>query len=176
MKILIGTANPGKIEAARRAFSKYFNDIEIEGIKVSSGVSDEPVNDEIYKGATNRIKELKKYANKNNIDADYYISAESGITDRLGRWMIVSLAAMENKEGIEAWGIGPGYPVPDKYVDEIIKKDLQVLMDRLFNDTNIGQKNGGISKITHNRVTRMDLNESAFIMCLTKYINGEIWQ
>lgn len=176
MKILIGTENPGKIEAAKRAFSKYYKDIEIEEIKVSSGVPDEPVNDEIYKGAKNRINELKKYAKENNKQVDYYISVESGITNKLGKWMIISLAAMENKEGIESWGIGPGYPVPDKYVDEIIQKDLQVIMDRLYNSKNIGQSGGGIAKITHEKITRIDLNELAFTMCLTKYINGEKWQ
>ena len=176
MKILIGTENSGKIESAKRAFKKYFEDVEIEGIKVSSGVPDEPVNDQIYKGAKNRISELKKYAKENNKQADYYISVESGITNKFGKWMIVSLAAMENKNGIESWGMGPAYPVPDKYVNEIIEKDLQVIMDRLYNSTNIGQKKGGIAKITHDIVTRIDLNELAFIMCLTTYINGEKWQ
>ena len=38
MKILIATKNPGKIEGAKRAFSKYFDDFEITGIPVSSDV------------------------------------------------------------------------------------------------------------------------------------------
>ena len=74
MKILIATKNPGKIEGAKRAFSKYFDDFEIIGIPVSSDVSDEPVNEEIYQGAKNRVNNLKKYAKENNIDIDYYIS------------------------------------------------------------------------------------------------------
>lgn len=49
MKILINTKNPGKIEGAKRVFEYYFDDIEIEGIPVSSDVSGEPVNEEIYK-------------------------------------------------------------------------------------------------------------------------------
>ena len=36
MKILMGTKNPGKIEGARRAFEKYFDNSEIEGICVES--------------------------------------------------------------------------------------------------------------------------------------------
>ena len=44
MKILMGTKNPGKIEGARQAFEKYFDDINIEGIYVDSNVSDKPVN------------------------------------------------------------------------------------------------------------------------------------
>ena len=62
MKILIGTKNPGKIEGTKRAFEKYFKDIEIEGILVHSNVPDQPVNEEIFQGAKNRVKNLKKYA------------------------------------------------------------------------------------------------------------------
>ena len=71
MKVLIGTKNPGKIEAAKRAFMKYFDDVEVEGIKVSSDVPDEPLNEDILKGAKNRVKNLKEYANENGIEADY---------------------------------------------------------------------------------------------------------
>ena len=55
MKVLIGTANPGKIEGARQAFEKFYEDVEIEGIKVSSDVPDEPVNEQILQGAKNRV-------------------------------------------------------------------------------------------------------------------------
>ena len=50
MKVLIGTKNPGKIEGAKLAFEKYFDNIEIEGIPVESEVSNQPVNEEIFKG------------------------------------------------------------------------------------------------------------------------------
>ena len=62
MKILIGTKNKGKIEGAKRAFERYFNDVKVEGISVQSEVADQPVNDEILQGARNRVKNLKKYA------------------------------------------------------------------------------------------------------------------
>ena len=44
MKILMGTKNPGKIEGGKKAFEAYFENVEIEGISVSSDVSDKPVN------------------------------------------------------------------------------------------------------------------------------------
>ena len=84
MKILMGTKNPGKIEGARQAFEKYFDNVEIEGIPVSSNVGDQPINEEIFQGAKNRVKNLKEYAKNNNIEADFYISSEAGITNLLG--------------------------------------------------------------------------------------------
>ena len=73
MKILIGTKNPGKIEGAREAFEKYFDNVEIEGISVNSEVGDQPINKEILQGAKNRVKNLKKYAKENQIKAEFYI-------------------------------------------------------------------------------------------------------
>ena len=84
MKILIGTKNPGKIEGAKRAFSHYFKDIEIEGKAVDSEVGDQPFDEDILKGARNRVKNLKKYAKENNLTADYYVAVEGGITEVLG--------------------------------------------------------------------------------------------
>ena len=85
MKILIATKNQGKIEGAKRALSKYFDNIEIEGIPVESNVGEQPLNGEIYIGAKNRVKNLKLYAQENNIKADLYLSIESGINNSLGR-------------------------------------------------------------------------------------------
>ena len=84
MKILMGTKNPGKIEGAKLAFEKYFDNVEIEGIGVDSDVSNQPLNNEIFLGAKNRVKNLKKYAKENNIEADSYIASEAGIINLLG--------------------------------------------------------------------------------------------
>lgn len=176
LKILIATKNPGKIQGAKKAFSNYFSNFEIEGVPVSSDVSDEPVNDEIYNGAKNRVSNLKKYAKENNIDADYYIAVESGITNKLGRWTIINIAIIEDKNGYESFGTSSGFPVPDKYVDEIIKTDLGKVMDRLFNQSEIRKGKGGIAFLTHDVISRYDLTEQAFVMCLTQYINDNIWR
>lgn len=73
MKILMGTKNPGKIEGARQAFEEYFNNVEIEGIPVDSEVGNQPIDTQILQGAKNRVKNLKKYAQENNIDADFLL-------------------------------------------------------------------------------------------------------
>ena len=100
MKILMGTKNPGKIEGARQAFEKYFDNVEIEGIPVSSNVGDQPINEEIFQGAKNRVKNLKEYAKNNNIEADFYISSEAGITNLLGEWIDINCVVVENIEGL----------------------------------------------------------------------------
>ena len=70
MKILIASKNPVKIEGAKEAFENYFENVTVEGIDVSSDVSEEPVNEEIFNGVKNRINNLVKY--ERNIDRFYY--------------------------------------------------------------------------------------------------------
>lgn len=116
MKVLIATKNQGKIEGATRALQNYFEDVEIMGIPVESDVSEQPVNDEIYNGAKNRVKNLKKYAKENNIIADLYLSIESGIYNSLGKWMITNIAVIEDNNNFESYGTSPSFPVPDRLV------------------------------------------------------------
>ena len=177
MKVLIATKNQGKIEGAKKALEHYFTDIEIKGIPVESNVNEKPLNDEIYNGAKNRVKNLKEYAKENNIDADLYLGVESGINNSLGRWMITNIAVIEDNTDFESYGTSPSFPVPDRLVKDIIDTDLSQVMNTVFSkDDERHNKGGGIQLLTHNEITRIDLTEYAFIMALTKYINEEKWK
>ena len=177
MKALIGSKNEGKIESAKEALSLYFKNVEVLGIKVSSEVSEQPVNDEIYKGAKNRIENLKQYAKKNNIDVDIYMSVESGINRLPCGHVISNVAMIEDKNGSISYGTGPQFPVPDKYVEDIIKTNLSTVMNKIFGEDNERHnRGGGIQMLTHGKVSRIDSSKMAFIMALTKFINEEIWK
>ena len=176
MKILMGTKNPGKIEGARQAFEKYFDNIDIEGIAVESNVGVQPVNEEILQGAKNRIKNLKEYANTNNIKADFYIASEAGITNLLGEWIDINAVIIEDSKGFQSIGTSQGFPIPDKYIDEIKETELGKVMDKIFSGKELGKGKGGISFLTKDEVSRIDLTRNAFIMALTSHINEEIWR
>lgn len=176
MKILMGTKNPGKIEAAKQAFEKYFGNIEIEGIPVSSDVGDQPIDKEIFQGAKNRVKNLKQYAENNNVKADFYIASEAGITNLLGEWIDINAVVVEDSKGFQSVGTSQGFPIPEKYVEEIKQTELGKVMDKIFNGQDLGKGKGGISFLTKNEVSRIDLTRSAFIMALISHINGEIWK
>ncbi len=176
MKILMGTKNPGKIEGAKKAFEIYFSDIEIEGVAVDSEVGAQPINEQIFIGAKNRVKNLKKYAKNNNIEADFYIASEAGITNLLGNWIDINSAVVEDKNGFQSVGTSQGFPIPEKYIEEIKQAELGKLMDRLFNGRELNKAGGGINFITHDVITRIDLTKNAFIMALASHINGELWR
>ena len=176
MKILMGTKNPGKIEGARQAFEKYFENVEIEGISVESEVSNQPVNEEILQGAKNRVKNLRKYAKENKIEADYYIASEAGITNLLGEWIDINSVVIENAEGFQSVGTSQGFPIPEKYVKEIQETELGKVMDKIFNKQQLGKGHGGINLLTKGEVSRIGLTKDAFVMALISHINGEIWR
>ena len=49
-------------------------------------------------------------------------------------------------------------------------------MDRIFSGKELGKGIGGISLLTKDEITRIDLTKNAFIMALTSHINGDIWK
>lgn len=177
MKVLIATKNQGKIEGAKKALLSYFNNVEIEAIPVQSNVSDQPVNEEIYNGAKNRVRNLKEYAQQNNKQADLYLAIESGITNSLGRWMITNIAVIEDNNDFESYGTSPSFPVPERLVKDIVDTDLSQVMNKVFTqDEERHNKGGGIQLLTHGKVSRIDLTQMAFIMALTEYINENKWK
>lgn len=176
MKILIGTKNIGKIEGAKQAFEKYFRNVEIEGIQVSSEVGDQPINKEIFEGAKNRVKNVKKYAKNHNIEADFYIASEAGITNLLGEWIDINAAVVEDNNGFQTIGSSQGFQIPEKYVKEIIDTELGKVMDKLFSKNNLNIGKGGISILTHDEVSRIELTKNAFVMALIGHINGDLWK
>lgn len=176
MKVIVASTNLGKIEGAKIAFAEYFDEFEIEGIKVNSDVSEEPVNEEIYQGASNRVKNVRKVAEEKGKDAEFYVAIESGITNKLGEWTILNVAVIEDKTGFKSWGVSAGFPVPQKYVEEIINTDLGKVMDKIFNETELREGKGGINLLTKGKITRIDQTKQAFIMALTQFINGDTWK
>ena len=176
MKVVIATKNQGKVDGAKRALEKYFDNVIVERIPADSAVGEQPLTNEIYDGAKNRVKNLKKYCKENNIEADLFLSIESGINNLLGRWMITNIAIIEDNKDFESYGTSPSFPVPERLVEDVINTDLSKVMDKVFEkDEERHNKGGGIQLLTKNKVTRIDLTELAFTMALTKYINKEKW-
>lgn len=176
MKIIIGTKNPGKIEGAKQAFEKYFQNVEIEGIPVESEVANQPVNEEIFQGAKNRVKNLKKYAEENNIKPDFFIASEAGITNLLGDWIDINAVVIEDSKGFQSLGTSQGFQIPEKYVEEIKQTELGNVMDKIFDGNQLGKGKGGINFLTKGEISRIQLTKDAFIMALIGHINGDVWK
>jgi len=60
MKVLVGSENPVKIQSVRDGFLPFFEHVEVEGISVDTGVPHQPMNDETFEGAKNRLRTLSE--------------------------------------------------------------------------------------------------------------------
>ena len=115
-------------------------------------------------------------AKENQLEPDFYISSEAGITNSLGEWIDINCVVIEDSKGFQSIGTSQGFPIPDKYIEEIKETELGKVMDKIFSGKELGKGKGGISYLTKDEVSRIDLTKSAFIMALTKHINGDIWK
>lgn len=71
MIIVVGTTSALKVKAVQAAFE----DATVIGVKTSSGVPEQPLEEETEQGAKNRLSEAKRL----HPDADLYIGIENGI-------------------------------------------------------------------------------------------------
>ena len=94
----------------------------------------------------------------------------------MGEWIDINAVVVEDAKGVQSIGTSQGFPIPDKYINEIKETELGKVMDKIFNIKESGKGKGGISFLTRDEITRIDLTRNAFIMALTKHINGEIWR
>lgn len=90
--------------------------------------------------------------------------------------MITNIAVIEDDDSFESYGTSPSFPIPERLVQDTINTDLSQVMNNVFEkDSERHNKGGGIQLLTHDKISRIDLTEYAFVMVLTKYINGEKW-
>ena len=160
--VKVATVNPVKIEAIRKAFSRYFENVELIPFDVESGVPDQPLNEDVFKGAKNRIANLKEIGDAN---WDFLVSCEGGLICQYGYWFNMQVVQIEQKEGKTGIGLSQGYQIPSEYVEEACNTSIAKLLDRLF------KGKGGIGVLTHGEFQRKDLIESGTIMALTRVLN-----
>lgn len=172
MKAVIATNNKVKIEGAQKALNHYYKNAKIAGINVPSGVSAQPINEEIYMGAKNRINNLKKYCKENNVDTDMYFAIESGISNQLGEWQVISIAIIENNLGVSSVSASSSFPIPERYINRIIEEGVGTVMKEVFGNNTT---QNGIELLTKGVFNRRDLIEETFVMGLIKIIHDNKW-
>src|SRR3989344_4029632 len=98
MKVAVGSKNPVKIEAVKRAFEIIWPEKkwDVLGVEVSSGVSNQPMSDlESIKGATTRAKRAIKA-----LKADFGVGLEGGLQKIKKDWFDCGWIVVINKNAI----------------------------------------------------------------------------
>lgn len=173
LKIIVGSRNPVKVNAAKSAIGQFFPQAEIqcEGVECPSGVRDQPMTEEETRiGAENRLRWCQEH-----FQADFYVSMEGGV-DKFpsGPATFAYVAIAYNS--LTSIGKSAILPLPlSVYAALEEGEELGHVMDRLFNTHNIKQKGGAIGLFTQNKANRESSYTQALTLAMAPILNPELY-
>ena len=173
MKVLVASTNPTKIKAVNNAFSKYFRNVSVKGVKTASGVPEQPFGEETFLGARNRAKSL---LSSHAESADLFVGIEGGIERRFSRLFSFSVVCILDKNGKMGVGVSSCFELPLEIEKRIrVGIALGEATDQLAGVKDTKTKGGAVGYLTKGRITRMQLNEQPIINALIPFINKELY-
>ncbi|MDZ7764676.1 MAG: inosine/xanthosine triphosphatase [Melioribacteraceae bacterium] len=176
MKVLVASKNPVKIEAVEEAFKHFFEKPIIEGVKLDSGVSAQPVQEETFIGAKNRAHALRAYDLANKINADFYVGIEGGISKYFARWFGYGCMFILDAKGRSAIGLSPHFELPNSVSEKLLNgNELGDVIDELSSENNSKQKAGAIGYLTNGVIDRKELYVSGLITALVPFLNKKLY-
>lgn len=171
MKVLVGSTNPVKIDAALEAFSKFFDGVEVEGVPVQSGVPDQPYGDETFEGARNRALALRER------NADFYVGIEGGVREVMGRTITQGAFCIVSADGRESFGTSPILELPPRVVLGLEDgQELGDVMDEVTGDHNTKQKYGAVGFFTDRVVSRKDFYVQGLCVAMAPFLHPDLYE
>lgn len=171
MKILVGSLNPVKTNAAYKAFSQYFPNSVIYEFNVSSLVSNQPIGEEVFIGAENRCKALIKEDANNNIKADYFVAIESGVVQLHNNWFNVDCSCIMDREQKTCYGLSPAYCLNEQITKRLLQREeLGIIIDDLYKINNSKQNGGAVALFSKGLTTRTEHCYQAILMALIQFL------
>ena len=175
MLVILASANPVKIGAARSAFGRVFPDrsLEIRSVSVSSGVADQPRSDaETLRGAENRVA----HAAELRPQADFWVGLEGGIAE-VGEsmdafaWVVVRSGRRLGRSRTATFQLPPP-------VVELVRggKELGEADDIVFGRSNSKHREGAVGLLTEGLIDRQGLYEPAVVLALVPFAQPELYR
>lgn len=175
MRIIVGSTNPVKIQAALNGFRRMFPEqsFEVRGLAVESGVGRQPLTDAAtLRGALNRAAAAQAAAP----EADYWVGIEGGCEDLNGElacfaWVVVRSREMTGK------GRTGLFFLPEA-VARLVRQGVELgeADDRVFGRSNSKQQNGAIGLLTNDVIDRLSYYEHAMVMALVPFRNKTLYR
>ncbi|MCB9809142.1 inosine/xanthosine triphosphatase [Candidatus Nomurabacteria bacterium] len=168
--IAVGSLNPIKIEAAKKAFEQTFpqETFEAVGHAADSEVSDQPMSSrETLLGGRNRVRNTRAAAP----DADYYVGLEGGLEEIEGKLIEVGWMVVENQSGKESIARTASLTLPEE-IAQIVKngKELGHAVDEVYKKENSKQSTGLVGILTQGRIMRSDFYVHTLVLALAVFV------
>ncbi|MFQ6106913.1 MAG: inosine/xanthosine triphosphatase [Thermoplasmata archaeon] len=166
----VGSKNKTKIWAVRDVFLKFFGKVEVHGVAVPSGVSRQPLNDEVLSGAVDRALSCIG-------DADFGIGIESGVVwneKAKGHFCVQFCAVVDKLEKVTI-GHSAGFMLPARIVERV--RGGSELSDALadLGGAEIDEDRGAVGFLSDDLMTRPALSESAVLMAMIPRIQRDLY-
>ena len=149
--IILGSENKAKLRAAQNVVDRLFPDVVVIGVKVPSGISDQPKSDEeTMQGAINRA-----IAARAEQDADFGIGIEGGFHLVNGRYFECGWVAVAHRDGRVGIGSSARFELSKKIIEPILAgKELAEVIDELAGESDIRNNQGAMGIISAGHLPR----------------------
>lgn len=168
MRVGVGSVNPVKVGAVREAFGQYYPDCEVVGVKVESGIAEQPMSEEeTVRGATNRALAALEYG-------DFGVGLEGGVTEIGGVLFECAWCVVVDKNGKKGLGGGLYFELPEKVAKRIrAGGELGPIMNELTGEDNVKEKSGAIGIFTKGKLDRKSAYVQLVTSALIKFVSPE---
>ncbi|WP_404342543.1 inosine/xanthosine triphosphatase [Pseudoalteromonas mariniglutinosa] len=174
LRIIVGSRNPVKINAAKHIFSLFFTEhnIDCQGIDAPSGVPAQPIGEEQTRlGAENRVSYCQQH-----YEADFYVAMEGGAEQFSYGAATFAFVVIANSEQ-SSIGRSSNLPLPQTMYNALLTgQELGDIMDQAFNTQNIKQRGGAIGLLTNNHATRESTYTQALTLAMAPFLYPELFQ
>lgn len=172
--VAVGSENPVKVEAARRALARLFGRVEARGVAVDSGVPAQPFEDATWEGARTRAR----LALAALPDADFGVGIEAGLfhVPATGGLLDVQACVVLDRAGRFTYGHGPGFAYPADAQDELRKgASVGEVLSRVSGVPDIGRGIGAVGWLSRGHLDRAALTEPAVLMAFLPRLRPELY-
>jgi inosine/xanthosine triphosphatase len=165
--VAVGSTNPVKLVAARRAVARVWPAAVVIATDVQSGVAHQPLSaDEAMAGALNRASGAIA-----STGADIGIGIEGNVEETAHGMFSTAWVAVVNTQGAYGLGSSGRFMLPEGVAQRIrAGGELGPLMDSLIGESNVKQRQGAIGVFTGGLISRTDSLESAVVLALCRTI------
>jgi inosine/xanthosine triphosphatase len=171
--IAVGSSNPVKIAAVQSVAARAFPTAEVFGLRVASGVSEQPWGDaETRRGALNRAQDALDTAG-----ADLGVGLEGGMLETEMGLMTCAWCVIVGPGGQVGVGGGVHLLVPPA-VARILRTggELGPAMDQLTGQHNTKQAQGAVGILTGGLSDRQSAYAHLVVMALAPFLKNEYYQ
>ncbi len=172
IKVAVGSKNPIKLKATENIFERVFGDVEIISCEVDT--SSQPFDEEVLDNAIKRAKDAL-----NKTDSDFGVGIEAGLIKNsranTGYVDIQWCAVIDKEENISV-GSSPGFEIPKKVVNEILKgREMEDVMEKISGIDKIGEKEGAVGFLSKGLIDRLSLTEQCVLMAIVPIISESLY-